>query len=458
MDDLARAADAAGLAVARLDAGCYPALSALAGHDPERYPFLMESTAGLAAQSRFDLLLAFPGEQLSDRDFSDRADFFSALDRLAAANPAPAVSGLPFIGGWFVYLGYEMATGVEPQLALPAADDPLPGALAVRCPAAVVHDRDQGVLVVLAENHDQACVDAICGDLAACHAFGDVPAGPLAATWQEDDPDAYRDAVARARDYIQAGDVFQANLARAWHGELAVETASAAVYARLRAANPAPFSGLIQWQGASLICSSPERLLSLRDRRASVRPIAGTRRRSPGSDDQMTQELIAHPKERAEHVMLIDLVRNDLGRVCRPGTLAVDELMVVESYAHVHHIVSNVVGDLRDDIGPGTALRAVFPGGTITGCPKVRCMEIIGELEQAGRGAYTGSFGYLSRCGQMDTNIVIRSLTQHGRHLTLRAGAGIVADSEPQAELAETRHKARGVLRAFVDVEGLAHG
>lgn len=458
MDDFARAADAAGLATTRLDAGCYPALSALAGHNPERYPFLMESTAGLAAQSRFDLLLAFPGEQLSERDCASRADFFSALDRLASANPAPTVSGLPFIGGWFVYLGYEMAAGVEPQLALPATDDPLPGALAVRCPAAVVHDRDQGVLVVLAEDHDQACVNTIYADLVACAATDDAPARPLAATWQEDDPASYRDAVARARDYIQAGDTFQVNLARAWHGELAVDTTSAAIYARLRAANPAPFSGLIQWQGASLICSSPERLLSLRGRRASVRPIAGTRRRSPGSDVAMTQELISHPKERAEHVMLIDLVRNDLGRVCRPGTLSVDELMVVESYAHVHHIVSNVAGDLRDDVGPGTALRAVFPGGTITGCPKVRCMEIIGELEQVGRGAYTGSFGYLSRCGQMDTNIVIRSLTQHGRHLTLRAGAGIVADSEPQAELEETRHKARGVLRAFVDTGGQAHG
>lgn len=456
-NDCACAADAAGLAITRLDAGCYPALSALAGHNPARYPFLMESTAGVAAQSRFDLLLAFPESSISDRDFDTPAEFFSAIDRCAEADRTSPIPGLPFIGGWFIHLGYAMAQGVEPQLDLTACDDPLPGALAVRCPAAVVHDRQQGALFVLAENQDQARVEAICADLGAC-ASSDMPMRSLVASWQEEDAASYRQAVARARDYIHAGDVFQVNLARAWHGELAAEATPAEIYAQLRAANPAPFSGLVQWRGGALICSSPERLLSIRERQASVRPIAGTRRRSHGNDLAMTQELITHPKERAEHVMLIDLVRNDLGRVCVPGTLAVDELMVIESYAHVHHIVSNVTGTLRDGTGPGTALRAVFPGGTITGCPKVRCLEIIDELESAGRGAYTGSFGYLSRCGQMDTNIVIRSLSQEGRYLTLRTGAGIVADSDPQAELEETRHKARGVLRAFVDAEARAHG
>lgn len=456
-DDIACAAQAAGLALARLDASRYPALSALAGHDPERYPFLMESTAGLAAQSRFDLLLAFPGESITDRDFATPAAFFTALDSLAVTGQAPAVPGLPFIGGWFVYLGYEMARGVESRLDLPEFDDPLPGALAVRCPAAIVHDRQQGALYLICENDDRARIDAMQADLAACASSAPSDQA-LAAQWQEDPPEDYRRAVACARDYIQAGDVFQANLARAWQGELAVDAEPAAIYAQLRATNPAPFSGLVQWQGSALICSSPERLLAIQGRRASVRPIAGTRRRTPGSDRAMTRELLTHPKERAEHIMLIDLVRNDLGRVCAPGTVTVDELMVVESYAHVHHIVSNVAGDLRDDVGPGTALRAVFPGGTITGCPKVRCMEIIAELENVGRGAYTGSFGYLSRCGQMDSNIVIRSLTQRGRRLTLRTGAGIVADSDPQAELEETRHKARGVLRAFVDSRGRAHG
>jgi anthranilate synthase component 1 len=157
---------------------------------------------------------------------------------------------------------------------------------------------------------------------------------------------------------------------------------------------------------------------------------------------------MAHPKERAEHIMLIDLERNDLGRICVPGTIEVNELMVLESYAHVHHIVSNVRGRLRDDVSPGEVIRAVFPGGTITGCPKVRCMEIIAELEQHARSAYTGSMGYINRDGSMDLNILIRSMISRGEQLQLRAGAGIVADSDARAELGETRAKARGLLRA----------
>jgi anthranilate synthase component 1 len=163
--------------------------------------------------------------------------------------------------------------------------------------------------------------------------------------------------------------------------------------------------------------------------------------------------LLSHPKEQAEHIMLIDLERNDLGRICRPGSVRVDEFMVLESYAHVHHIVSNIRGELREDVTPGQVIRAVFPGGTITGCPKVRCMEIIAELEQEPRGAYTGSMGYINRDGSMDLNILIRTMTVADDRIRLRAGAGIVADSAPGAELDETRAKARGLLRAL-GVEG----
>ena len=183
---------------------------------------------------------------------------------------------------------------------------------------------------------------------------------------------------------------------------------------------------------------------------AQTRPIAGTRPRMTGDDDvARIRELAAHPKERAEHVMLIDLERNDLGRVCVPGTVEVDELMTVESYAHVHHIVSNVRGRLRAGVTPGQAIAAVFPGGTITGCPKVRCMEIIAALEDAPRGAYTGALGYLDRNGDLDLNILIRTLTLAGDTVSLRAGAGIVADSVAERELEETRAKARGLLRAL---------
>jgi len=160
-------------------------------------------------------------------------------------------------------------------------------------------------------------------------------------------------------------------------------------------------------------------------------------------------ELINNPKERAEHVMLIDLERNDLGRICIPGTVRVDERMIVESYAHVHHIVSNVTGKLRADVTPGNVIAAVFPGGTITGCPKVRCMQIIAELEDEARGAYTGSFGYLNHNGDMDLNILIRTIVVCGDKLSLRAGAGIVADSLPENELEETRAKAKGMLLAI---------
>jgi anthranilate synthase component 1 len=182
-----------------------------------------------------------------------------------------------------------------------------------------------------------------------------------------------------------------------------------------------------------------------------TRPIAGTHARLHDAQEDARQRvgLLASLKERAEHLMLIDLERNDLGRVCIPGSVEVSELMAIESYAHVHHIVSNVRGRLRPEVGPGQVLRAVFPGGTISGCPKIRAMQIIAELEGVGRGPYTGAMGYLSRCGRMDTNILIRSLICEGDQVSLRAGAGIVADSQPRSELMETRAKARGLLLAL---------
>jgi anthranilate synthase component 1 len=227
------------------------------------------------------------------------------------------------------------------------------------------------------------------------------------------------------------------------------------LYESLRLANPAPFAGMMRWEGLCLLSSSPERLVQVHGRKVQARPIAGTRPRGDSElhDRTLSDELISNLKERAEHVMLIDLERNDLGRVCRPGSIEVNELMVVESYAHVHHIVSNVRGELRADAGPVDVIRAVFPGGTITGCPKVRCMEIIAELEGRGRGFYTGSMGYLGLDGGMDLNILIRSMLLDGQRFSFRTGAGIVADSDPQQEVLETADKARGLLRA-VEVHG----
>jgi anthranilate synthase component I len=244
--------------------------------------------------------------------------------------------------------------------------------------------------------------------------------------------------------------VFQVNLSRGWRARFQAPPAPAALFQRLRDHNPAPFAGLFAGDGWAVASASPERLATVRGDLVETRPIAGTRPRLPGDDEAARiGELVGHPKERAEHVMLIDLERNDLGRICMPGSVEVDELMTVESYAHVHHIVSNVRGRLRPGTTPGAVVRATFPGGTITGCPKVRCMQIIAELEGEGRGAYTGAMGWLNRDGDLDLNILIRSAELEGADLRFRTGAGIVIDSQPRRELEETRAKARGMLRAL---------
>jgi anthranilate synthase component 1 len=265
----------------------------------------------------------------------------------------------------------------------------------------------------------------------------------------EDAPERYLEACRRALGHIAAGDVYQANLARAWRTRMPAAETAGTLYQRLRQANPGAFSGAAALPGFTLLSSSPERLVRVRGRHVDTRPIAGTRPRLPDGDAAAIAELTGSPKEQAEHVMLIDLERNDLGRLCEAGTVRVDEFMAVESYAHVHHIVSNVSGTLRPDVEPGGVIRALFPGGTITGCPKVRCMQLIGDLEGVGRGAYTGAMGYLALDGSLDLNILIRTMTLRDEEIELRAGAGIVADSVPERELEETRAKARGLLRAL---------
>ena len=243
--------------------------------------------------------------------------------------------------------------------------------------------------------------------------------------------------------------MYQANLARRWSARMPDGLTPAGLYRRLRTANPGAFAGIAALPGFTVLSSSPERLVRVQGRHVDTRPIAGTRPRLASGDAAAIAELTGSPKEQAEHVMLIDLERNDLGRLCEAGTVRVDEFMAVESYAHVHHIVSNVSGTLRGDVEPGDVIRALFPGGTITGCPKVRCMALIGELEGVARDAYTGAMGYLAGDGSLDLNILIRTMTLRDGEIELRAGAGIVADSDPARELEETRAKARGLLRAL---------
>ncbi len=427
---------------------------------PLRYPLLLESTAHGTAQGRWDLLLAADGDSLRlerdgiTRDGSGReiaGDFLAALDaQWASQRTARDEPRWPFRGGWALLLGYELAGQVEPVLRLPRAPGSVPVALALRCPAGVLRDHATGECMVVAEPESAHLLDAIVADLDAAAALPALPAWRAPSGIEEDPPERYTGGVRRVLDYLAAGDVFQANLSRAWQARFAGELDPAALFQRLRENNPAPFAGVFAQDGWAVVSSSPERLVSVRGDLVETRPIAGTRARFAGDDDaERIRELVGHPKERAEHVMLIDLERNDLGRVCAPGSVEVDELMTVESYAHVHHIVSNVRGRLRADVTPGEVIRAVFPGGTITGCPKVRCMQIIAELEDTGRGAYTGAMGWLNRDGDMDLNILIRSAEVEGARLRFRTGAGIVADSDPQRELEETRAKARGMLRAL---------
>ena len=443
-------------------------------HRPERYPHLLESAATGTAQGRYDILFAFPGEtlaldadgQLSGPIDAPGAGFLGNLDawwrREARLLDASPVSMLPFTGGWFVFFGYELAAEIEPTLQLPKDDSTLPAAVATRIPAAVVRDHQDGRIWLVAEPGRGDLLDWIEGDLRAIAVRRAPPReSPILAGALTEEPGArYLDAVGRLKRYIRDGDVFQVNLSRRWCGRLHAEAPSSALYRRLRRANPGPFSGLATWGDHSVISSSPERLVRVRGRVVETRPIAGTRprHRDPARDRDSGRGLLAHPKERAEHVMLIDLERNDLGRVCAPGSIEVNELMTLESYAHVHHIVSNVRGRLAPGVSPAAVIRAVFPGGTITGCPKIRCMEILAELEQAARGAYTGSMGYLNHDGGMDLNILIRTMQRCGETLSFRAGGGIVVDSVPNRELAETRAKARGLILALEPMAGRCGG
>jgi anthranilate synthase component 1 len=429
---------------------------------PARYPALLESVARGQARTRYDILFAFPEDEIRlDRDGIVRGAegrtiegwFLDALDaawRGARIERTPD-DDLPFRGGWVVYLGYELAGEIEPKLHLPLPLTPSeaqPIALALRCPAAIIVDHVRGTTRLVAESDRPELLDALASDVSTTRS--EVAPLRASATIEEDPPVRFLEGVGRIHEYLRAGDIFQVNLSREWRMRYETPPSLAALYAALREANPAPFAGLLQREGWAIASSSPERLVEVRGDLAQTRPIAGTRPRTQGDDDRASvRELIGHPKERAEHVMLIDLERNDLGRVCVPGTVEVDELMTVESYAHVHHIVSNVRGRLRADATPGAIVRAIFPGGTITGCPKVRCMEIIAELERVGRGAYTGSLGYLNRDGDLDLNILIRTLTIEGDMIRFRAGAGIVADSVAERELDETRAKAKGLLRAL---------
>jgi anthranilate/para-aminobenzoate synthase component I len=256
----------------------------------------------------------------------------------------------------------------------------------------------------------------------------------------------FKSMVRKAKQYIKNGDIYQANLSQRL--EFATDAAPFTIYRRLRSINPSPFASYFNFGDFHIISCSPERLIKLKNGRAETRPIAGTRPATATYD-----ELLLNPKERAEHIMLVDLERNDLGRVCQYGSVKVNQQMVIEKYSHVIHIVSNIVGKLARGKNQFDLLKAMFPGGTITGCPKIRSMEIIEELEPVKRGIYTGSIGYILPDGTMDFNIVIRTILMKGKKAYLQVGAGIVADSEPSREYQETIDKARAGMEALTSQE-----
>ena len=434
-------------------------LLALHERFPDRYPALLESVSGAEALGRTDLLFALPGARLvqppdAPPGFLDALDDWYRAEKTGhsgfpdAAKPGASL----FSGGWFLYLGYELAAEIEPTLRLPRAH--LPRAVAWRMHGAILRDRNTGAIELRAENArlGASLRGQLQADLAEL-ATADARPEPsvLATDVTEQEPAVFARGVRAVLEAIARGDVYQANLSRPWRARLAAGATATDVYRALRTANPAPFAAIVALGDFTVLSSSPERLLQLREGVASTRPIAGTRPRGRDAiaDAELKRELRLNEKERAEHVMLVDLERNDLGRICRGGTVQVDEYMTIETYATVHHIVSNVRGELRDDVTPGRAIAAVFPGGTITGCPKVRCMQVLAELEGEPRDAYTGSLGYLGLDGALDLNILIRTLTLRNGEIGFRTGAGIVADSVPDSELAETRAKADGILRAL---------
>jgi anthranilate synthase component 1 len=398
------------------------------------------------------------------------AGTFAALDALCARYRAPAVAELPpFHGGIVGWIGYDTVREVERLPAVPPDDLGYPDAVCSLAGQVAAFDHFRQRLYVIENVYPSpgagaAELDALYDGAVArlATAVGDLgrPLPYLPAMPPPEDlaelPEVRRNfsaaswaaAVEAAKEHILDGDIFQVVLAQRF--DLVAPVDPLAVYRVLRLVNPSPYMYLLQHPEATVVGSSPEALVQVRDGRVISRPIAGTRRRGRNEehDRRMEAELVEHPKERAEHVMLVDLARNDVGRVVRYGTERVEELMTLERYSHVMHLTSQVAGDLADGKSAVDVLRATFPAGTVSGAPKVRAMEIIDALEPTKRGPYAGVVGYVDFSGNLDTAIAIRTMFWRDGRATLQAGAGIVADSVPEDEDLECRNKAQALLTA----------
>ncbi len=377
-----------------------------------------------------------------------------------------------FTGGLVGYFGYETIEYIEKRLAArpPGAsrqDDPLqtPDILLMLSEEVVVFDNLSGKLYIIVHVDPEAANALANGEQRLREIEASLnqvlPQKPSHTPRRIDEADfvsgfteqGYKDAVSRAREYIVEGDIMQVVLSQRL--TIPYQAAPLDLYRALRSLNPSPYMYFLDLGDHHVVGSSPEILVRLEDGQVTVRPIAGTRPRgqTDEADRQLEQELLADPKELAEHLMLIDLGRNDAGRVSQTGSVRLTEKMVVERYSHVMHIVSNVTGALKPGMDAMDVLRATFPAGTVSGAPKIRAMEIIDELEPVKRGIYSGAVGYLSWNGNMDTAIAIRTAVIKDGHLSIQAGAGIVYDSIPQNEWAETMNKARAVFRAVAMAE-----
>jgi para-aminobenzoate synthetase component 1 len=442
----------------------------LIAHRP--YAFLLDSALDVSGQGNVSYLGCEPAAVLrcsgQEIEFAAgrerltwRGDPFEALEyALASFRSCPPPGVPPFVGGAVGYLGYDLRdpTGLRAARKQPAGA--VPDMVIGLYDVVVAHDHGTGQTYLCSTGYPEREPNA--SRRWARHRMHwlrnlfvpfDVPAyrepARLLGLSANFTHEGYLQAVERALEYIAAGDIYQVNLSQQFAAPYAADPLP--LYCRLREASPAPFAAFLGFGGVSVLSSSPERFLRISGRRVQTRPIKGTRPRgqTPEEDQRLARELWESPKDQAELVMIVDLERNDLGRVCEFGSVRVTELAALEAHPTVFHLVGTVEGRLRADASPADWLRACFPGGSITGAPKIRAMQIIEELEPTPRGIYTGAIGYMGWNGQVDLNIAIRTMVIAQGRLTFHVGGGIVADSQPEAEYQETLDKAQGMLRAL---------
>jgi anthranilate synthase component I len=423
--------------------------------------FLLESAEQGQRVGRWSFLGFKPRKVIRLRRDEHPDPYALVAEELDRYRIAPLAGLPPFAGGAVGLFGYDLVRTAEPTVGEPNADDTRVPDLALMVTDLLLafdHLRHEVTVLanVLAEGDVERSYEEAVAAIASVRERLRAPV-PRAEGGRREPPrffsnmgaGGYAAAVERAKEYIRAGDVYQVVPSQRWTANSPVDAFS--IYRGLRAVNPSPYMYLLDFEDFEIAGASPESLVKASGRRVELRPIAGTRPRagSTEADLERARDLLADEKERAEHVMLVDLGRNDLGRVCEYGTVSVDELMAIETYSHVMHIVSAVSGTLRDGIGPMDALRAALPAGTLSGAPKIRAMQIIDELEPAKRGPYGGAVGYLSYTGDLDTCINIRSTYVRDGIAYLQAGCGIVADSDPGAETRESEAKAGAVMEAI---------